>query len=342
MLLRKIVAGWLALLTFAAAAPPSAAQSVAEFFGGKTVSLHVAASAGASFGLYAQILAEHMPRHMPGHPAMIVTYMPGAGGARAANFIYGAAPKDGLHLGVLLQDTALSQRLRPEEVRYDVAKMNWIGRMVSMHSVLAVWHSAPARTLAEAMRTELLLGSEGKGSQSYTNPMMLNNLLGTKFKVILGYRGAADVFLAMEQGEVHGRSTDWFSWKVGKESWVAENKIVPLVQVNLVKSPDLSQVPLLLDLARNETERALFAFTSNSGAIGRTISAPPDLPRERVEALRRAFDATMRDAQFQADAKSRKILLDPASGEELADLMSRIIAAPPELVERARKAMGFE
>ena len=241
-------------LTLAALVPANA-QSVADFYRGKTITYNLAVPDGASWGLYARTFIEHLRKHVPGNPNIILQVMPGGGGVAAGNHIFNVAAKDGTVIGTPLSTAMVFAATDPGQVQYDPRKYSWIGSMAVVQDVITVWHTAPAKTLDDAKRIELIMGATGKGSNSFQDVALANNLLGTKFKPVRGYKGGAEINIAIERGEVHGRSTTWESWPGSHPNWLAEKKLIHLVQLGPRKLPEIGDdVPLFRDLVSGEQQ----------------------------------------------------------------------------------------
>lgn len=325
--------------TLAIAPQHANADAAADFYTGKTVTVIVATGEGGGYSTYARMAAQFMPKHVPGNPAFVVQHMPGAGGVKAANYLYNAAPKNGTYLGALLESTAMSQLVTGTGIKYNATKFAAIGSMVIDNPVLMALSSAGVATAEAARSKTVIVGSSGKASQNYINPAFANAFAGTKFKIVLGYKGSASVALAMERGEVQAYSGTWISWKVGHMAWLKEKKIVPLFQVGTRKETDLQDVPLLSELGLNDTDKAVLAFISSPGAVGRALFAPPGVPAERIVALRTAFLATMKDPDLLALAAKRRAVIAPTPGEIVQASVEKVIAAPADIVKRAKAAM---
>lgn len=332
-----------ALLSCGQIASHAYADSDAQFYEGKTVRLVVSAGAGGMYGRYSTIFAKHVTKHIPGNPTIILDFKPGAGGLEAANYLYNVAPKDGTVIAMLRKDVAQAQVLRPNGIRFDAAKFQWIGGMNGAAvGVISVWHTARATSIESAKAKQVVLGATGTAGEDYTHPMLMNTLVGTKFKIITGYRGIADIDKAIEAGEVHGRGGSWLGFKALRQHWIKAGQIVHLAQIGVRKSPDLPDVPLLTELAATVEEKAVAEFISTSSLTGRTICAPPETVSARVDILRKAMNATMRDPEFLADAKKNKADINPISGEEVTQAMRNMTSASPALVARTKAAMGFK
>jgi tripartite-type tricarboxylate transporter receptor subunit TctC len=339
----QMVARLIAAGTFALTAVPTAkAQSVADFYRGKTIIYNLAVPDGASWGLYARTFIEHLRKHVPGNPNIILQVMPGGGGVLASNHIFNVAAKDGTVIGTPLSTAMVFAATDPAQVKYDPRKFSWIGSMAVVQDVITVWHTAPAKTLDEAKRVELIMGATGKGSNSFQDVALANNLLGTKFKPVRGYKGGADINIAIERGEVHGRSTTWESWPGSHPDWLRDKKLIHLVQLGPRKLPEIGDdVPLFRDLVSGE-QRAIVDFVGVSLAMGRAVYAPPGVPKDRIEALRIAFLATMKDPAYIAQAK--KLKLDTTTwqtGETVERIVNDAFSLSPTLIQKAKAAIDL-
>ena len=321
----------------ALAASPGVADPVADFYRGKTLSMIVATSPGGDYDARGRLLARHLGRHLPGQPAIIVRNMPGAVGLQAANWLATQAPRDGTVLHMIMQNMSAHQALGGHGVEFDTRRFFWIGNTTDSPNVVNSWHTTGIRTIEEAKTRELIVGAPGTATASVYYPKVMNALIGTKFKIVSGYPGGNDVNLAMERGEVGGRGANsWASWKSTRPHWIAERKIHILVQIGLRRHPELSDVPLLTELAANEDDRQVLAFISADTGITRAVVTTPDVPPERVEALRRAFDATMKDPQFLAEADKAKMDISPSTGEQAQKVADSIVDTPPAVLARAK------
>jgi tripartite-type tricarboxylate transporter receptor subunit TctC len=318
------------------AAPPAAAQSVEEFYRGKTITMAVGTSPGGDYDLRMRMVGRHIGRHIPGNPTIVSTNMPGAGQMLVANWLANVAPKDGTAIVALSQNMAVNQATGASGVKYDVRQFNWIGNTTDSPNVINSWHTTGVKTIQDVMQRELVVGATGTASGSYLYPYALNQLAGTKFKIVTGYPGGNDINLAMERGEVGGRgSNSWASWKSTRPQWLAEKKIIILVQVGVKRSPELPDIPTMQDLGKNDLDKRVLTFISVDTAISRPLVTNDGVPRERVEALRRAFDATMKDPEFLAEAEKSKTDISPMTGEEAQKIAESTIATPPEVLARA-------
>ena len=321
-------------------AGPATAESAADFYRGGQVDLYIGYSPGGGYDTYARVLARHIGRHIPGNPTVVPQNMPGAGSLTLANYLYNIAPKDGTAIGTFGRGLAMEPLLGGGGTRFDATRFAWIGSMNNEVSVCVSWHDSPVQTVADLATQELIVGGTGSGSDTHIFPVVLRNLLGLNIRLISGYPGGNDVLLAMERGEVDGRcGWSWATVLAVRPDWLAEDRINILVQMALAKHPDLPDVPLITDLARNDDERQAMELIFARQVMGRPYVAPPGVPAGRLDALRRAFDATLRDEAFLEDARRIDLELNPVSGEELDAVIARIYGATPAAVRIATDAI---
>jgi tripartite-type tricarboxylate transporter receptor subunit TctC len=317
--------------------PCAAQDAVADFYRGRQVSVLVGSSAGGSASLYAQALARHMGRHLPGGPAFVVQHMPGGGGIVAANTVANAAARDGTVFAITSRTTAIEPLLGNRNAKFDGRELNWIGSANVEYTTCLAWHTAPVKTLADAMSRELVVAGTGADATEVVWPKAANKLIGTRFKIVLGYPGSTEMMLALERGEVEGNcGLGWTLIKLRRAGWLREKKINILFQWSLRPHPDLAGVPLIIDAAKTAEDRKVFEFLLAPQAMGRPFFAPPAVPAERVAALRAAFARTLRDRQFLAEADRIGLEIQHVGGSEVQQLVERIYASPPELVARAK------
>jgi tripartite-type tricarboxylate transporter receptor subunit TctC len=314
-------------------------QSVEEFYRGKRLDMIIGYSPGGTYDLYARFVARHLGNFIPGKPLIVPRNMPGAGSRTAAAWVYGLAPRDGTVLATADQSLSLQQAAGDKRLSFDTTKFIYIGNPNVENNTTVTWYKSGIKTIDDAKRREVTMGATG-GSTSSQYPKAMNVLLGTKFKIIIGYPGGNDVNLAMERGEVDGRgSNSWTSWKATRPDWLKEKKINILVQIGLKKAPDLPDVPLLMELGTNEEDRSLLRLLSASTTIGRPIFTTPGVPPERVEALRRAFDAMLRDPAVLAEAKKENLDIEPETGETLQKIVEEIVAMSKSQSERLKNIL---
>ncbi len=331
----------LALALLSLAGPAAAAEDVAAFYRGKTVRIVVGVAVGSGYDINARLLARHMAAHIPGQPTVIVQNQPGAGSLTMTNQLYASGPFDGSVIGAPFNGLPTTPLLQPGGARFDATKLNWIGSSNRETQITYVWHTAPVQNVAELAQKELVVGAQAPGSTQYDFPVLANRLFGFKFKVITGYESTPKIHLAMERGEVQGNgATNWSTLKALNTNWLEEKKVKPIAQWALNKHPELSEVPMIPDLAKTDADRQALLLAMARLEFGRPFFLPPNVPPERVEALRRAFDATMRDPAYLAEAEKLKIDIEPLTGEQVASLIAQVFATPAETVARVRDAMG--
>ena len=335
MMKRATLAIFLTLSPFAASADDKA---VAEFYARRTVTIAVGFSPGGNYDLYARLVSRHIGKHIPGTPTVIVQNMPGAGSRRLANTLANVGPHDGTMIGLPNQGIAMDQALGTEGVKFDARKFNWIGSPVEDNNVFWGWHTNSVKTIEDARQREFVVGATGPGSPTTYYPRIMNDLLGTRFKVVSGYPGSNELDFAIEKGEVGGRVVSWTSLKITGD-WVATGKAVVMLQFGLRKSPELPKVRMLQELATNAKHREIFEFLCLVPAMGRPFFLPPGVPAERVAAIRAAFAATMKDAEFVAEAKRARLDVVPLTGEEIAEVVAKSFGAPDDVRAVGKKVM---
>ena len=333
----------LAIFAVAMAATGAAhADAIEDFYKGKTMQMVIRSQAGAGgYDSYARLLARHIGRNIPGNPRVVPVNMPGGGGIVAANYIAKVAPKDGTVLTIVSQGLAVDQALGLNaSFQADLREFNWVGNMSDSNQILAAWHTSPTKSLDDARRRETTIGTTQAGSISQQLTAFYNNVLGTKLKIVFGYPDGHDVDLAMQRGEVEGRGTNtWASYVSISPHFVKDKLIVPLLQVGLQKDPALPDVPLLRELGRSPDDQPLLDFMSKAVAVGRPIATTPGVPADRVAALRRAFDATLKDPLFIQEAEKERAEISAMTGEHLARIIRELIEAPAEIKARVRDAI---
>jgi tripartite-type tricarboxylate transporter receptor subunit TctC len=316
------------------------AEDVAGFYKGKTLRIVVGVGVGSGYDINARALARHLGAHIPGNPSVIVQNQPGAGSLTMTNALYNTGPFDGTVIGASFNGLPTTPLLQPSAgVRFEATKINWIGSTNRESQVMYVWHTAPQQTLDDLYTKEMVVGAQAPGSTQYDYPVLARALFGMKFKVITGYESTPKIHLAMERGEVHGTWANWSTLKAIASDWIRDNKIRMLAQWDLKKHPELPDVPMFLDVAKTEADKQALELELARLEFGRPFFMPPKVPAERVEAVRRAFDATMKDPAFLEDAKKLKIEVDPLTGEQVGDLVGRLYRTPAEVVNRVRAAM---
>jgi tripartite-type tricarboxylate transporter receptor subunit TctC len=331
----KAVSAVAAGLAIAATGTMAHAQSSEGI--GKALSIYVAGTAGGGIDLYARLLGRYIGKHIPGNPAVNVQDMPGAGGIRAANFLAETAPKDASAMATFPGGPLLEPLIGARKPGYDMSQFQWIGAISSDVSVCISWGEGPFKSIADAQKQEMVVAGTGAGSETDTFPVILNDVLKTKFRVVTGYLGSKETFMAIETGEAHGRcGLTWSSLKASKPDWLQGKKINVLLQLGLAKSAELPDVPLASDLLAKEDDKQLLNLLTAPASIGRPFALPPGTPPARVEMLRRAFDATMHDPDFLKDGESMKAEISPTRGEDVQAIIGKLYATPAAVVERAK------
>jgi tripartite-type tricarboxylate transporter receptor subunit TctC len=315
-------------------------QSAADFFKGKTIRLILPTNPGGGRALYALPFAEAYGRHVPGQPKVLPVFMPGAAGSTAVNYVYGVAAHDGLTIVSPLKAVVTAQALGDRSVKYDVAKMKWLGRITDATQIFFVSSKVKGRTIDDFRHEQIIVGAVGRASVTYQNPAFLNYALGTKFKIVTGYRSAGASNLSVERGETQGAFTTWNDIHSYHSDWLRDGKIRIILQIALARHPDLKNVPLLLDFAKTKEDRELFEFISSSSELGEAYAAPPDVPAHIVAALRKAFDETMKDPAYLATFKKTKIQFNPMDGVRLTQEVLEAIRAPKSVIDRYKAAIS--
>jgi tripartite-type tricarboxylate transporter receptor subunit TctC len=320
---------------------PIRADPVADFYRGKTVTLTVGYSSGGGYDTYARILARHMGRHIPGNPTIVVQNAPGAGSMRAANMIYNVAPKDGTAFGMFGRGIALEPLIGTSPAQFEATKFLWLGSGTEEAAVVVIRAEKGIKTWADMLAKPFTVAGEGTGSDPDVYALMLKNVFGVKLRLISGYPGTTEMALAVERGEVDGRASwSWSSLKSLKPDWIAQKKIEIPVQLNMRKSPDLPEIPLIGEFATSERQRQILRLVLSRQTMGRPFMAPPGLPTDRAAALRTAFDQTMKDPAFVAEASARGQEVNPVSGQEIETLLTELYATPKDVVEETKRAIN--
>jgi tripartite-type tricarboxylate transporter receptor subunit TctC len=328
-----LLASWMILVS----ATALHAQTVEEFYKGKALSLIIPNAPGGSFDLYARLVASNLGRFIPGHPSIIPQNMPGAAGMMAANYLTTIAPADGTVMSVLVPNITLAQILGVQAIAYDARKFNWIGRIIATTATLFTWHTSATKTLADLKSRETLIAGTGPLSQAELDSTMLNGVVGTKFKLVRGYKGSAEAALAVERGEADGTLMPWEFLKSAHADWLKDDKI-SLVAIYVHRPiPEHPEVPSIYDLAQTAEQRSVLSLFLSSDEMGQPIAMPPGVPQDRVEAMRTALDRMVKDPAFLADAAREKLDLLPGNAAELEKIVAAAFQAPPAAIEIARK-----
>ena len=329
------------------AGAPAAAQSVEQFYKGKQIKFILGSAGGGGYDAYSRVITRHMGRYIPGNPTFLVQNMPGAGGLVAANYIYGVAPKDGSEIGMTGRAAAIEALINPADkaVKFEATKFNWIGTPQQEIGVLLVATNTPVKTLEDLKTHELTASSTGRAAATSVYPRLMNNLFGTKFKVIEGYKSSQEGLLALERGEVTAHSSGGSSsaFRNRIEPWIKAGKVKMMMQLAGEKDPTLpADLPLITELARNDSDRQILELVLVQQVMGRPMMAPPNMPADRVKALRDAFDATMTDKDFVAECDKQDLEINPVSGAKLNAMLDHVYQTPKAVVDRVAKLLAQE
>jgi tripartite-type tricarboxylate transporter receptor subunit TctC len=324
-----------------ATAPFAQAQTVEQFYHGKQVTMLVGSGVGGGYDVYARAFARHASKYIPGNPTIIAKNLPTAGGMAAANVLFANSETDGTTIGALANSSGLDPLLGSAGVRFDALKFNWLGSIGKLQSVCATWHTSPVKTIEAARDREVIVAGAGATSNTVIVPHILNTLLGTRFKVVAGYDPGSGLTMAVESGETEGIcGLGWSTMKAARPDWVTHKRLNVLVQVSMNKLPDLPNVPSALDLTNDPRKKEIMKLILVRQEMGRPFAAPPGVPADRVAALRKAFDQTMADPDFLAEAAREHLEIEPLTGGEIDALLKTAYAAPKDIVKEAAALVG--
>ncbi len=327
----------LATIAFAGASLSLAeAQTVADFYKGATISVIISTGAGGGNDSVARTVARHMAKYIPGKPTFVPKNMPGAGSIVAANYLYNTAPRDGTVIGTLAASVMLHQPLRNERAKFNAEKFFYLGSSGVNAVTMIAWHTAKVTKFEDLFHQELIVGGTGDGGSSTTYPMIMNNVLGTKFKIVSGYKSIPEVSLALIRGEIEGQVNSLQTIKAVHPEWLAERKVNILAQFGLERYRELPDVPLVLEFSKTDEQRAIIKLFSAIIAIGRPFLSTPEVPPDRAAILRSAFDSTMRDQEFLADSEKAKIDIETIPGALVTEIVSDLVSISPEIAQRAK------
>lgn len=340
----RVATGLLAFAAVIADAGPTRADPVADFYRGRTVTIIVGYSAGGGYDLYARALSRHMGKHIPGEPKVIVSNMPGAGSVAAANYLYNVAPKDGTVFGTFGRGIPMEPLVGTANARYEANKFTWIGSASNELSVCALSPKAAVKTFDDALSKPFAVAGEGAGSDPDTYAKLVQNLFGAKLKLVTGYPGGNEMTLAVERGEVDGRcGWSWTSIKATRPDWIAgDQKLNVLLQLATERNPELPDVPTAFEKAADQRQRDIVKLIVSRQTLARPFAAPPGIPEDRKQALRKAFDDTMKDPDFLREAKTMALEINPVSGANVDKLIAELYETPKDVVEQARAAITGE
>jgi tripartite-type tricarboxylate transporter receptor subunit TctC len=315
-----------------------AAAQPAELFKGKTIHMHIGFEPGGSYDQYGRLVARHLPKHLAGTPTIVPMNQPGVAGLRVAGFLYEAAPRDGSVIGVVPQNVALADILGTPGLRFKAAELTWIGRVTSSVEITVMSSKSKVKTIEDAKQHAVPVAGSASGAAAHDYPLVLNNLVGTKFNVIPGYQSAAAMMLAMERGETEGSFTSWNTIKTTKQAWLAEKTISIPVQYATERHADLPDVPTMVELGKSREDQQILTLYASGAAIGRSIVGPPGMPAPVVKAMRDGFEAMLKDPDFLADIQRSKAEFDPLGGAKLQEVVASAGSLPAALVDRAKTA----
>jgi tripartite-type tricarboxylate transporter receptor subunit TctC len=317
-----------------AVARPASADAIEDFYKKTDVRLVIGIDAGGSYDTTGRLVGRFIGRHIPGNPRVVPQNMPGASSRVATNYVYNVAPKDGSIIAAVAEGIPLSQAMGEQGVRYDAAKFNWIGTPEQPVSILSVWYTSGIKTFEDTRTKETTIGATSVTGTNFVYPTLAKNLLGAKFKIVVGYSGGNAINLAMERGEVAGRGSQvWSLIKRERPDWIAQKKLIVIAQMSLDRHPDLQDVPRLVDLAQTDDAHKALEAMAESDAMGRPLVSPPGVAADKIAVLRKAFDETMKDPDFLAEADKMGEEIRPTSGERLQEIAKRILASEPRALE---------
>ncbi|MEA2987587.1 MAG: hypothetical protein QOG83_298 [Alphaproteobacteria bacterium] len=339
---KSLPMGWTAALLALAVPGAATAEPIADFYRGKTLNVMIGSGVGGGVDQVSRAVVRHLGKHLPGNPLALPKNMGGAGGLQVLNYIQSVAPKDGLTIGVVLPSLVFDPLFTGKAEGYDPLKLRWLGGPARYSSVAMAWNaSTPVRKAEDLLTNELVVGAASAASNSATDGYVMRNILGFKYRTVVGYPSGADIDLAMMRGETQGRANiAWYGIKTRNAEWLRDGRISLLYQMGLTPHPDIpAHVPLSLDLTKAPADRRLLELKFSAYAVGYAFMAPPETPPERVEALRAAMTATFNDPAYRADAAKERLDVDPVAGAEADGIIRRAYAAPPEVIARLTEAI---
>jgi tripartite-type tricarboxylate transporter receptor subunit TctC len=329
-----------AALGIAAAALVDEAAWAEDFYQGKTITIITSTGEGGGYDAIARSLGRQFTKLIPGNPNTVVQNMPGGGHMLATNYLYNIAPKDGTVIGTVNQNVPSHQVLDGRGVRYDATKFNWLGALDNPNALIAVWHTSPIHTLEDAMKQEVITGATGDGSSGYRYPSVMNSVLGTKFKIIKGYKSTGEIFTAMERGEVQARGGGYEAIMFQHPDWIRDKKVRFIIQIGRQREAMLQDVPLWTEVAKTDEQRQVLQLVAAAISVGRPFLAPPGLPEDRVATLRQAFAAAVKDKDFLADGEKLHFETGALSAEEVTRIVAQTISAPADVVAKVKVALA--
>mgnify|MGYP003344360715 CR=1 FL=1 len=325
-----LVAALTALVTTAHSQPAE------DFYRGKTINLVIGTGEGGGYDFSARLVAQFLPDFIPGRPTIVPRNMPGAGSIAAAEYVYNVAPRDGLTL-LIVQPTFLLEKINDRARKYEPEKFSWIHRVDESVVMGVTWHKSPAQSVAEAKQKQVVIAANAAAGTSATIPWALNKMIGTKYKVVLGYDSSANMGFALEKGEADSLGSTSWDYLETKREWFEKKLVTIPYVITLNRFRKLPDVPTVLELVNNDLDRNALKLIASTSTVGRAFMSTPDVPAERVEILRKAFDAMVKDPKFLAEAEKRRLGVDPMGGEELRAIVADVMRQPPDVVERMKE-----
>jgi len=328
-------AAFFAAMAVVALAAPVRSETAEDFFKGKQINLIIGYNPGGPYDIYSRLAAALLPKYIPGNPRIVPQNMPGVGSAKAANYLYNQASRDGLTIGVIGQQLPVSQALGDASVKFDMRQFNWLGRFTSGGEATLIWHTSPTKSLADAMKRETTLASTSAGSSADASPLLMNRIVGTQFKMIRGYPGITGTVLAMERGETEGAHSTLEQILFTHQDWMREKKAAVLVQYTQTRHPAFPDAPAMVEFGKTDIDRKVLGLFGSTAEIGRSMMAPPEIPAERLAVLRRAFDTMLNDPSFKQEVEKRNLEFGPMSGVELQKLITDSLTISPDVIKHA-------
>jgi tripartite-type tricarboxylate transporter receptor subunit TctC len=314
---------------------PVRSEPAEDYFRGKQINLIIGYNPGGPYDVYSRLAAALLPKYIPGNPRIVPQNMPGVGSAKAANYLYNQASRDGLTIGVIGQQLPVSQALGDASVKFDMRQFNWLGRFTSGGEATLIWHTSPTKSLADAINRETTLASTSAGSSADASPLLMNRIVGTKFKMIRGYPGITGTVLAMERGETEGAHSTLEQILFTHQNWLKEKKASVLVQYTQKRHPAFPDAPAMVEFGKTDIDRQVLALYGSTAEIGRSMMAPPDVPTDRLAVLRQAFETMLKDPLFKEEVEKRNLEYGPMTGAELQKLITDALTVSPEVIKHA-------
>jgi tripartite-type tricarboxylate transporter receptor subunit TctC len=328
-------AAFLATIATLALAAPAKSETAEDFFKGKTINVIIGYNPGGPYDVYSRLAATLLPKYIPGNPRIVPQNLPGVGSAKAANFLYNQAPRDGLTIGVIGQQLPVSQALGDASVKFDMREFNWLGRFTSGAEATVIWHTSATKTIADATKRVTTLASTSAGSSADSFPLLMNRIAGTRFRMIRGYPGITGTMMAMEREETEGAHSTLEQILFGKQDWLKKKTAGVLIQYTQSRHPAFPDVPAMVEFGKTEIDKQVLALYGSTAEIGRAMMAPPGIPADRLAVLRKAFDTMLADPAFKEEVEKRNLEFGPMSGVALQKLITDSLTVSPEVIKHA-------